>query len=124
MFARDDYFEAVGSCSQPPLALYQPAAADNPNGTYATRVVGTYHRPTLLHSWHDANALHRAGKLGAAVGIFLFAALNAVDLASDVAVAVELAESGHLWWGIASAAICLFFILFSVAVLLCERRYV
>ena len=120
-FGKDDYFEAVGSYSQSPLTLCQHA--DNPNGALTTRVVGTYHRPTLLHGWHDAQALDRAGKLGAAAGTFVVAALNAVDLASDIAVAVELVESGHPRWGIASAAICLFSILLSVAVLLFERRY-
>ena len=121
MFGKDDYFEAVGSYSQPSLTLCQQA--DNPNEALTTRVVGTHHRHTLLHGWHDAKALDRVGKLAAAVGTFVFAALNAVDLASDVAVAVELVESGHLWWGITTAVITLLFIVLSVATLLFERRY-
>ena len=120
MFGKDDYFEAVGNYSQPPLAL---SLGGTDNNSLTTRVIGTYHRPTLLHGWQHAKALDRVGKLAAAVGTFVFAALNAVDLASDVAVAVELVESGHPWWGITSAVIALLFIVLSVATLLFERRY-
>ena len=120
VFGTGDYFEAVGGYGTPPLSL-----AGSPGGsstTLTTRIAGTYHRPSLLSGWGSANALNRVAKLGAAVGVFVGALLTVVDVASDIAVAVELVEGGHPRWGIASAVITLLSTLLSVGMLLFERR--
>lgn len=89
-----------------------------------TRLRGTYYRPSLLRGWRKAKALERVAKLGTAVATFVFAALNAVDMASDIAVAVELVQGGNPGWGITSAIIIALSVIVSVAMLLFERRLV
>ena len=120
IFGRGDYFEAIGSYATPPLSLV--AGADGSSTALTTRVAGIYHRPSLLSGWGSANALSRVIKVAAAVGVFVGAMLTAVDMASDIAVAVELVEGGHPGWGIASAVITLLSTLLSVGMLLFERR--
>lgn len=93
-------------------------------GALSTRVQGTYVRPTLLHGWASAEPLDRVAKLASATATFLFAALNAVDVASDVAVAVELFETGHPGWGVTSAVVTAFALVLAVAMLLFEKRWV
>ena len=119
IFGRGDYFEAIGSYATPPLSLVAGAGSST---ALTTRVAGIYHRPTLLSGWGSANALSRVVKVAAAVGVFVGAMLTAVDMASDIAVAVELVEGGHPGWGIASAVITLLSTLLSVSMLLFERR--
>ena len=120
IFGRGDYFEAIGGYATPPLSLVGGAAGSSTALT--AHVAGIYHRPTLLSGWASADALSRVIKLAAAVGVFAGAMLTAVDMASDIAVAVELAEGGHPGWGIASAVITLLSTLLSVGMLLFERR--
>ena len=120
VFGRGDYFEAVGDYASPPLSLV--GSSDGSATALTTRVAGIYHRPALLSGWGSANALTRVAKLAAAVGVFVGALLTAVDMASDIAVAVELVEGGHLRWGIASGVITLLSTLLSVGMLLFERR--
>ena len=120
IFGRGDYFEAIGGYAAPPLSLVGGAAGSSTALT--TRVTGIYHRPTLFSGWGSADALSRIIKLAAAIGVFVGAMLTAVDMASDIAVAVELVEGGHPGWGIASAVITLLSTLLSVGMLLFERR--
>lgn len=118
-FGKGNYFVAANRYDDPPLSFRTSLGNRR---ALTTRAVGTYVRPRLLSGWSEATALHRAAKVGSMVATFAFAALNFVDLASDVAVAVELFQDAHPRWGSISIVITLLSLLLSVLMLLVERR--